>query len=557
MGVRLEYIRDTQTVTDEGDSRKGWEIDFRPHAHLLQMGTDPVRLLRELESLGELTVIVDDSKLPSFADLEPEDSYLSWQLTIVGDITKEDVIEIFEWVKDDCYLSIKPIVDVVDISVEPVEPLVDSVDEIVAALETKSESAKSSAESISKAAASPATASIRVGTDKMDSLSNLVGELVITQSMLRQIGDNFTEDMLPQLIDGLAKLESNSREMQKAIMSIRMLPISFAFNRFPRLVEDMTDKMGKKVDLKLSGDQIELDQTVMEKIGDLLVHLVRNSLDHSLETPDVRLAAGKDEVGILELKAFHEGGNIVIQISDDGAGLNEQKIFDKAVENGLIQASDEISPQKIHELIFLPGFSTADVVTDVSGFGVDMGDVRKNIISLGGSVEMVSKQGEGSTFTIRLPLTLGIMDGQTISVAGEHYIIPLISIIESLEVSNTAIKRVPGKGELYLLRNEYIPIIRIYDVFNLEPHITDLEEGLLVVVDADDQKVGLFIDDLLGQQQVTIKSLETNFRKVLGVSGATILVDGTVALILDIPGLITLFKEPSLAKVVISDEQAA
>ncbi|MFW5451298.1 MAG: chemotaxis protein CheA [Methylophagaceae bacterium] len=536
------------------DLPKGWEIYFRPHSHLLQTGNDPVRMIRELESLGELTVEVDDSKLPPFSDFEPEDCYLSWQLTIVGDITKEDVIEIFEWVDEDCDLTIKPLTDIADDVVAMESPV---AVETVVPEEPVPTPVKTPAESKPKAATPPAAASIRVGTDKVDSLINLVGELVITQSMLSQIGDNFTKDMLPQLIDGLAQLESNSREMQEAIMRIRMLPISFAFNRFPRLVHDMTDKMGKKVELKMSGEQTELDKTVMEKIGDPLVHLVRNSLDHGLETPEIRLAAGKNEVGTLELNAFHQGGNIVIQISDDGAGLNEQKIFEKAVENGLVQSTDELSPEKIHELVFLPGFSTAEVVTDVSGRGVGMDVVRKNISSLGGSVEVVSKRGQGSTFTIRLPLTLAIMDGQTISVAGEHYIIPLISIIESLEINNTEIKRVSGKGELYPLRDEYIPVIRIYDVFGLQPHITDLEEGLLVVVDAGNQKVGLFIDDLLGQQQVVIKSLETNFRKVLGVSGATILGDGTVALILDIPGLITLFKDPSLANVVISDEQAA
>jgi two-component system chemotaxis sensor kinase CheA len=393
-----------------------------------------------------------------------------------------------------------------------------------------------------------ALASIRVSTDKVDSLINLVGELVITQSMLSQLGENFDPSRLAQLIDGLEQLERNTRELQEGIMRIRMLPISFAFNRFPRLVHDLSGKMGKQVELQLSGEQTELDKTVMEKIGDPLVHLVRNSLDHGLETPEKRLAAGKPETGLLQLNAYHQGGNIVIEISDDGAGLNEDKILQKAIEKGLVPAGEQLSADKIHELIFMPGFSTADVVSDVSGRGVGMDVVRKNINSLGGSVEVVSERGVGSTFTIRLPLTLAIMDGQTIQVGDQKYIIPLISIIESVEIKPGTVKNVTGKGEVYTLRDEYVPLIRLRDVFNLDVGSDKLDEGLLVVVECEDRKVGLFVDELLAQQQVVIKSLETNYRKVTGIAGATILGDGTVALILDIAGLQAMYRDPALAK---------
>lgn len=547
---------------DGGEGPIGWKIGFRPHLHMLQTGNDPVRMLRELDTLGELTVTADDSQLPPFSDLEPEDSYLAWQMELRSDVAKEEVLEIFEWVDDDCDLTVEPLVGeattlepttevaeepaaIVEQSVEVEEPEV--ITEPTEEAELKAPVA-AKAETKQKAASTPAAASIRVGTDKIDSLINMVGELVITQSMLSQVGDNFTEDMLPQLIDGLAQLERNTREMQEGVMRIRMLPISFAFNRFPRLVHDLTAKNGKQVDLKLTGEQTELDKTVMEKIGDPLVHLVRNSLDHGLETPEVRAAAGKDETGTLNLNAYHQGGNIVIEIIDDGAGLNEEKILNKAIEKGLVSESDNLSPEKIHELIFMAGFSTADVVSDISGRGVGMDVVRKNIHSLGGSVEVSSQQGVGTKFTIRLPLTLAIMDGQSIRVADENYILPLVSIIESLEVKSSDIKQVSGKGELYKLRDDYVSVIRLYEVFNLEPRITDLEEGLLVVVEGDGQQVGLFIDDLLGQQQVVIKSLETNYRKVLGLSGATILGDGTVALILDVPGLISLYRDPSSSK---------
>lgn len=567
----------SQLQSDVAETILGWRIDFRPHRHLFQTGNDPVRMLRELEGLGDLTVEANDGKLPTFSDLEPEDSYLSWVLTLRGDIAEADVMEIFEWVDDDCDLVIvpltgessKPMTGVQEaieatephdeIASEPLNVAAEAAD-VIANLEPPVDvvaNAGGQAAKSKPAQTTAAAASIRVSTDKVDSLVNMVGELVITQSMLSQIGENFTPEMLPQLIDGLAQLERNTREMQEGIMRIRMLPISFAFNRFPRLVHDMTDKMGKKVELKLTGEQTELDKTVMEKIGDPLVHLVRNSLDHGLETPAVRLAAGKDETGTLQLKAFHQGGNIVIEIHDDGAGLNEDKILAKAIEKGLVSESDVLSPEKIHELIFLPGFSTADAITDVSGRGVGMDVVRKNINSLGGTVEVVSQRGEGSVFTIRLPLTLAIMDGQTIRVADENYIIPLISIIETLEIKAADMKRVSGKGELYKLRDEYVPVIRLYNVFNLSPKITDLEEGLLVIVEGEGQKIGLFIDDLLGQQQVVIKSLETNYRKVVGVSGATILGDGTVALILDVPGVMALYRDPSLSKIKLNNDRAA
>jgi len=556
----IEQETEADSVDSDDEKSIGWKIDFRPHLHMLQTGNDPVRLLRELDSLGDLSVNLDDSQLPLFSDLEPEDSYLAWHMELISDVAKEEIVEIFEWVEDDCDLTIEALFAAAETSTELSEETETQQPEESIAEITETElkpTAGEKTETKQKSTTTPAAASIRVGTDKIDSLINMVGELVITQSMLSQVGDNFTEDMLPQLIDGLAQLERNTREMQEGVMRIRMLPISFAFNRFPRLVHDLTDKSGKQVDLKLTGEQTELDKTVMEKIGDPLVHLVRNSLDHGLETPEVRLAAGKSETGTLKLNAYHQGGNIVIEIEDDGAGLDEDKIFNKAVEKGLVNKTDNLNPEKIHELIFMPGFSTADVVSDISGRGVGMDVVRKNIHSLGGSVEIDSKQGSGTKFTIRLPLTLAIMDGQTIRVANENYILPLVSIVESIEIKSTDIKQVSGKGELYKLREDYVPVIRLYDVFNIEPLITDLEEGLLVVVEGDGQKVGLFIDDLLGQQQVVIKSLETNYRKVVGLSGATILGDGTVALILDVPGLISLYREPSSGKSLVKSERAA
>ncbi|SFK10165.1 chemotaxis protein CheA [Methylophaga sulfidovorans] len=573
-----------------------WLIKFKPLPHLLQTGNEPIRMFHELAELGDLSVEVNEEELPPFTDLDPESCYLSWELTLSGDVDEAAINEVFEWVDGDCELSIErleqyeaddeqaittaepePETEQADID-EPVVPdsslmeaetaeapnVTEEVPDAIEAPTTTEVPTATEAPAATSTEVTPPTqakteaapkkkavtpdASIRVGTDKVDSLVNLVGELVITQSMLGQIGDNFDVSMLPQLIDGLEQLERNTRELQESIMRIRMLPISFVFNRFPRLVHDMTSKLGKQVELVLTGEQTELDKTVMEKIGDPLVHLVRNSLDHGLETPEKRLAANKPETGMLKLNAYHQGGNIVIEISDDGAGLNEEKILRKAIEKGLVDPNESLSPDKIHELIFLPGFSTADQVSDLSGRGVGMDVVRKNINSLGGVVEVKSSPGIGSTFTIRLPLTLAIMDGQIIQVANQRYIIPLISIIESVEVDLSKVNKVTGKGELYKIRDEYVPLIRLTKVFNLEGGIDNLEDGLLVIVDCEDYKVGLFVDELLAQQQVVIKSLETNFRKVKGVAGATILGDGTVALILDIPGLMTMHKEPTLVK---------
>lgn len=521
----------------------GWQIDFQPHKHLLQTGHDPVRLFRELAGLGELTVRADITGLPDFADLEPEDAYLGWQLTLEGEhLPRADIEAIFERVEDDCDLRLSPLQN------QPASPIAEPVDEpaevfAFGPVTTAESTPEASQDADNQSEKLPAANSwIRVPADKIDSLIKLAGELAITQSMLGEIGENFDESKLDQLADGLTELERNSRELQEGIMRIRMLPVSFVFNRFPPLVDDVSSKMGKQVELKFSGEQTELDKTVMEKIGDPLMQLVRNALEHGLEMPGDRRAAGKPETGLLHLNACHQGGDIVIEIHDDGAGLNEDKIR-KALECGLISAEDKLSPAQIHDLVFLPGFSTADAGSGISGRGAGLDVVRKNINSLGGSVEVISGRGEGARFTIRLPLTLAVMAGQIIQVADERYILPLSSIVESLEIHAGDIKRVSGKGELYPLRDEYIPVIRLYEIFDIEPQVTELDKGLLVVAEGDNQKVGLFIDDLLGQQQVNIKSLETHYRKVTGLSGATVLGDGTVALILDVAGLAALYRQ--------------
>jgi two-component system chemotaxis sensor kinase CheA len=341
-----------------------------------------------------------------------------------------------------------------------------------------------------------------------------------------------------QLRSGLVQLERNMRELQESVMRVRMLPISFVFSRFPRMVRDLSGRLGKQVDLKVNGEQTELDKTVLEKIGDPLVHLVRNSVDHGIEMPDVRTAAGKSPTGTVFLDAYHKGGNITVEVGDDGGGLNKDRIIAKARSRGLIGPNDTLTDDQIYELIFLAGFSTAEQTTDISGRGVGMDVVRRNIKELGGTIEVRSQLGKGSRFVITLPLTLAIVDGQSVSVGDETYIVPLITIIESLQLKAGMVNRVAGQTEVFWFRDSYLPIVRLHEVFGTRPRTTQLHEGLIMVVEGEGRRVGLFVDDLLGQQQVVIKSLETNFRRVDGVSGATILGDGQVALILDVPGLI-------------------
>jgi two-component system chemotaxis sensor kinase CheA len=317
-------------------------------------------------------------------------------------------------------------------------------------------------------------------------------------------------------------------------MNIRMLPVSFAFNRMPRIVHDVSQKLGKKIDLVMEGENTELDKTMLEALTDPLVHIVRNSIDHGVESPEKRLENGKPETGMVKMAAFHQGGNILIQITDDGAGINADKVRQKAVEKGVISEDDKLSDQEAVDLIFNAGFSTADEVSDVSGRGVGMDVVRRNIRGLGGTVEVKTELGKGSVFTIRLPLTLAILDGQLAKVGSQNYVFPLISIVESIQVDKSLVKGIGGQTELYKLRDQYIPVIRLHKLLGVSDARTDLEEGLLVVVEDGGRRAGVFVDDLLGQQQVVIKSLDQNFMKIQSIAGATILGDGTVSLILDI-----------------------
>jgi len=530
-----------------------WVIHFRPHAEILKSGNEPGRIFRELQQLGELQLKTDISSIPCLEEIDPKLCYLGWDLNLTSEVNREEIDELFSWVVDESGLEIISQSETILNKLDQNEQTRDSTEDKQIEEALPVEADQVSANEVKTATSEPQqnsqkisktgkdSGSIRVAIDKVDELINLLGELVITQSMLSQTGDDLNSleaSHLDKLRDGLSQLERNTRELQESVLQIRMLPISFSFSRFPRLVRDMSSKMGKQIELKMTGEQTEVDKTVLEKIGDPLVHLVRNSLDHGIETPEIRKAAGKPETGTLELCAYHEGGNIIIKVIDDGAGLNRDQILKKGIEKGLLSEHDEISDERIYNLIFAPGFSTAEQISDVSGRGVGLDVVRRNVRDLGGNVSIASNDGAGSTVTIRLPLTLAILNGQLASIGDETYIVSLVSIVESLQMKPQHISSIAGHAELYRLRDEYIPIIRVNELFGMKTGKSDLKDGLLMVVEADNQLVGLFVDELLGQQQVVIKSLETNFRQVQGISGGTILGDGTVALIVDVAGLV-------------------
>ena len=384
--------------------------------------------------------------------------------------------------------------------------------------------------------ASPESSSIRVGVEKVDQIINLVGELVITQAMLAQCVDSESPDRLEKLKFGLDQLDRNTRGLQEAAMAIRMMPISAVFNRFPRVVRDVAGRLGKEVELKLAGEGTELDKGLIERIVDPLTHLVRNSLDHGLEAPAERIACGKVVKGTITLRASHQGGSIVIEVSDDGRGLNRERILAKAKERGIVTAENPTDAE-VWNLIFEAGFSTGDKITDVSGRGVGMDVVRSNIHGLGGRVDIHSEAGVGTRMTVRLPLTLAILDGMSVSCGGEVFIVPLAFIVESLRPTPECIKTVSGQGRVLQIRGKYLPMVTLHELLGMPVPSGACDDGILIVIDTEEMRMALFVDALIGQHQVVIKSLETNYRKVPGISGATIMGDGRVALILDAASL--------------------
>ncbi len=467
-------------------------------------------------------VLVDELAL--FGDVASQD-YAQEVLVVrlMSSVTEDDIESVLCFIIDADQLSIaRPDQAAVPAPVAAATPKKDDA----APAKTPARAAQPAAES----------SSLRVSTDKVDQIINLVGELVITQSMLEQTTAGLDAEIFGTLVEGMSQLQRNARDLQEAVMSVRMMPMDYAFNRFPRLVRDLSAKLGKQVNLETQGASTELDKGLIERIMDPMTHLVRNSLDHGIEVPDKRLAAGKSATGTLTLAAQHQGGNILIEISDDGAGLGRERILAKAHQSGLA-VSDAMSDDEVWQLIFAPGFSTAEAVTDVSGRGVGMDVVKRNIQQLGGHVDIRSEFGKGTTICIVLPLTLAIMEGMSVKVGDEVFIMPLGAIMESMQVRDEQIKAVTGSERLLYVRGEYLSLVELHRVFNVPQAQTDLKKGIVMVLQGEGRRFALLVDQLLGQHQVVVKNLETNYRKVPGVSAATILGDGSVALILDVVAL--------------------
>ena len=510
-----------------------YEVRFEPPGDLLRRGLDPLRLLDALSQLGELVRVRGDaSALPPLADLDPEASYLVFTAWVRTRASRADVEACFDFVDEPGAVRVS-----VAGGARPGD---------AAAAEATAPAVVTAHERLRWASEND-THSIRVATEKVDRLVDLVGELVITQSMVAQIVHQLGQDgkapeRLPELQEAVAQMDRHARDLEERVMAIRMLPIRTVFGRFSRVVRDLAQALGKRVAFETRGDETELDKTVIERIGDPLMHLVRNAVDHGIEPPHDRRAAGKPEVGRITLSAYQQGGAICIEIQDDGRGLERERIWRKAVDAGLVGRDDALSEDQVLALIFQPGFSTAEHVTELSGRGVGMDVVKRNVEALGGSISIVSVPGRGTTFRIKLPLTLAILEGQALRVGEQVYILPLATITESVRPGRESLRSVFGAQEAFMMRGEVLPFVRLHRLFGVPEAVEDPTRGLAVVVEHDGRRVALLVDELLGQQQFVIKSLDHNFQRVDGIAGATILGDGRVALILDVPGLVAMGK---------------
>ena len=521
-----------------------YEITLKPHKHLLATGNEPLLLLRELAKLGHVTTTADFSAIPPVAQLDPLQCYLSWQIELLSPEAHETVQEVFEFVADEADITIAqhataPLMDaatatagVMDISPAP-------------AVDTQAPGATAAPAKAAGASSPAVTSSIRVDIEKIDRLVNMVGELVITEAMLRAQTRHLPEESNAALMRGMEELSHHTRELQEAVMAVRMQPVKSIFSRMPRIVRDTAAQLGKDVQLILSGEHTEVDKTVIELLGDPLTHMIRNSVDHGIEMPDQRAWNDKPLQGTIHLSAYHRSGRIIIEITDDGAGINRTRVLNKAIEKGLVAADAQLTDEEIDHLIFLPGFSTAEQVTSVSGRGVGMDVVRKNIESLGGSVRITNQPGKGSVFTVSLPLTLAILDGMIVGTGDETYIVPISNIIETMRPKISDVHKVQGRADVMNIRGEFIPLVYLHQIFQVKTANTKLEECLIVLVESGTLKMGLVVNSLLGQQQVVIKSLEANADPVKGISGATILGDGKVSLILEINELWGLSQQAS------------
>jgi two-component system chemotaxis sensor kinase CheA len=527
-------------------------VHFAPRPELYAKANDALRLLRELGRLGEMEVACDTSTVPLLTELDPEGAYLSWDITFNGDVAESAVREIFEFVEFDCDLTVEtlaaPVMDEADAArtveallaqvaaeaMSPAAPAVAPAPPVVAASEP---AAKPAAANTQQAAQPGAT--IRVDLDRVDRLIDLVGELVINQSMLAQ---RVTEAGIARLSDvavGLDDLENLTREIQDSVMAIRAQPVRPIFQRMSRVVREVADMTSKSARLVTEGENCEVDKTVIERLADPLTHMIRNAIDHGLEKPEDRIAAGKPEQGTVRMVAAHRSGRVVIEVSDDGAGINRAKVRQIAVDRGIVAADAQLSDAEIDDLIFAPGFSTAAAISDVSGRGVGMDVVRRSIQALGGRITIASRPGQGTTFTLSLPLTLAVLDGMIVTVAGQTLVVPLSAIVETLQPKAADVHALGEKARVIGIRGAFLPLIDVGAVLGYREEEADPLASVAMMVETENQsQCALMVDGIIGQQQVVIKSLETNYGRVFGVAGATILGDGRVAVILDVDAIV-------------------
>ena len=508
-----------------------YEIQFTPGEDLLSSGNEPLNLLRELSRLGKAEITANYDRVPLVPELaDPRQCFIGWSITLTTGADEVVLNEVFEFVAHLCEVKIKKVSGGDPVATNaPAAASAPASPAAPSAPVAKKEEAQAAA---SKPAA--VTTSIRVDLDKIDKLVNMVGELVITEAMIKAQIRGLDDDQFSDLIKGVEELSHHTRELQEAVMSVRMQPVKSVFSRMPRIVRDTSGQLGKEIELIMSGEETEVDKTVIESLGDPLTHMIRNSCDHGIEKPDTRVANGKPAQGTVYLSAYHRSGRIIIEIKDDGAGINRDRVLGKAIEKGLVAPDATLTDEEIDHLVFLPGFSTAEKVTSVSGRGVGMDVVKRNIEALGGNVRITNTPGKGSTFTVSLPLTLAILDGMIVRVGDETYIVPITSIIETMRPKMEQVHEVQGRSDVLNVRGEFVPLVYLKDIFSIPNAEQDLGKALVVLVESGQEKMGLVVDELIGQQQVVIKSLEANADPVKGISGATILGDGKVSLILEI-----------------------
>ena len=557
--TQAQAIEEPEKKEESSSGSNVFHISMSFKATIFDNGIDPLMFLNDLRDIGTISNLkIDSSNVPPISALEdPYTCYTQFSLDISTNSTLEQVQNIFLFVIDDNDINISD----AKVSVQK-EDKIETQTETQVAEETKEEktieetkSQEETKEEIKTEQAKPQTSAaksqvsssvkvqapstVRVDTRKLDSLMNLIGELVIAQSRIMQLTQSL--DIDNGLKEAVSSMDRTSRQIQEEVMNIRMMPVGPIFNQFHRYVRDLNLELNKEVKLVLKGETTEIDKNMLEQLSDPLKHIIRNSMDHGIErTKEERISRGKPEFGTITMSAAHQEGHVVIEVSDDGNGLNKERIYNKAIEKGLLSKDGKYSDAEIYRTIFSPGLSTAEKITDISGRGVGMDVVRANVEKMKGKIEIKSEEGKGSTFIIKLPLTLAIIEGITFALGEQIYIMPLISIIEQMKVKNEQIKPFEGRGEMIKIRDEYLPLIRLHKVFEIDTHIEDIDNGIVVVVEAGYRRCAIFVDELLDQQQVVIKSLDSAFSKHSGISGGTILGDGRIALIIDIQGLVNI-----------------